>query len=192
MKLSFVLIPIIFLVLLNACSNPNSLPTNLNDAQWTQIAVMQTARMLTPTYTPTPEPQVSNIVRGINTGLDNQDELEKSLQGDYRVGYAAILPANSLTTYMQVDVYCVRTYNNTQACNRFQAFIKVIQAMKSNKNIVIDQVPQTVVTLYVYLIDNGTQFTPVSAAWSDVKDYLNDKISGYEFGYRVSSANPGP
>jgi hypothetical protein len=183
MKRFIVIIPTILLILLNACGN-NS-PQVSND-MGTAVANTQTAAVWTPTITFTPDPDESKIVDWLNQNLSNADSLEQNLDAKYQVGDVVFQAPYGVLTIMRVDAHC-ECATSTQCCSPGRMFIMVIRALKDKKDKVFEQVPPSVNELDVVCYNGRTAaFATMVASWPDVEDYLNEKINGVQFAYRVS------
>jgi hypothetical protein len=183
MKRSLVLVPFILLVVLNACGGPNSLPTALSDSQWTQVALMATNRMLTPTFTPTSIPNKPMMVQLINDELEKSDQLELMIDARYFVtdvkftDYYGIPSSDASIIRLEADCQCPKNY---QCCYPERIFLKVVEAIKLKRDDITKQVPSTVTEFDVACFDHGAQVATVTANWSAIKSYLYDQIIGYQ------------
>lgn len=182
MKRLLLVIPLILLLLINACAN---YPAGVSPADGTAVGKTQTATVWTPTISPTPPPDQSKIVEWLNSELSDTDSLEQALVARYRIFDVSFpIGSNGLATIMRIDIRCeCSTYG--QCCFPEHMFVAVINSMKKREDKIIEQVPQTVGEMRVYCFDHMTQMTALSASWSDVKSYLKGQINGDQFGYRV-------
>jgi len=182
MKRFLPILPIFLLMLLNACGNT---PANISPAEGTAVAQTQTATMWTPTITPIPDPNESKIVEWLNDGLLSADALEQALDASYRVRDVSFpYMAGSTSTIFRVDIRC-ECATDVPCCIPERMFVVTMWSMKGRADKIIDQVPGSVgevkVVCYDHMMFNGV----MAAKWSDVMDYLLDRINGYQLGSRV-------
>ena len=182
MKRFLLIVPIILLILLNACGNVTS---TVSPDVGTAVGQTQTATMWTPTITSTPDPNESKIVEWLNAELSTADPLEQTLDAKYQVVDVSfpIAPGSSSTVF-RVDVRCeCATY--TQCCIPERTFVVTIGAMKKRAEKIMEQVPGGVSEMKVVCYDHLALVGVMSAWWSDIKGYLLDQINGYMLGSRV-------
>lgn len=184
MKRLLLALPFVILLLLNACGN---YPIGgISPSDGTGVAHTQTATVWTITPSPTPVPNQAKIVEWLNAELSSTDHaLEQTLDAKYQV-LDVIFPleANGTSTTMLITVRCdCATYG--QCCNSERMFVVIIDSMQAKKDKIIEQVPATVGAMKVICYDHMNQFATMSASWSDVKNYLQSQINGYQLGSRV-------
>jgi hypothetical protein len=188
MKRSLVLVPIILLVILNACGDPNSLPPNFNGAQWTEVAARQTALGWTPTISPTPNPNESEIVRWMNVqpaNPDGNEVLEETIGPIYMV-FGVTFPASfGIQDVFEVDVNCVCT-RNTKCCSPDRMFVITMMKMQPFRDQIMAEVPSSVSWFKLMAFDHYVQIAEVDAPWSSVRGFLSNDITGYELGSQVN------
>lgn len=181
MKRSLIVVPVILLLLLNACID--GYPPITNEIG-TAVAQTQTATMVTPTNTPTAKPKESKIVDWMNEELLKTDALERSLDATYYVGDVSFWASNGVSIIMRVDVHCECSTNNG-CCHPERTLIKAIESMRQQKDKIFNEVPGTVSELHIYCYDHLAQYGIMGASWSDVRNYLDNNINGYQFASRV-------
>ncbi len=183
MKRLLLALPLVILLLLNACGNYPIGGPSPNDT--TAVIASLTASVWTPTISPTPAPSPAKIVEWMNTELSQADSLEQTLDAKYLVVDVSFLNGSSgLAEVMRVDIRC-ECANGGQCCYPERTFIAAINSMKKRNDKIIEQVPATVGRVKVICYDHMNQFATMSVSWADVKGYLQDQINGYQFGSRV-------
>lgn len=182
MKRLLPILPFFVLLLLNACGN---YPVGVSPSEGTAVGKTQTAVAWTPTISPTPVPNESKIIEWLNAELSSADALEQTLVAKYQVVDVSFpMESNGVRATILVNVRCeCATYG--QCCNPEQMFVVIIQSMKQRQEKIIGEIPLTVNKMKVVCYDHMTQFAIMSASWSDVKNYLQDHINGYQLGSRV-------
>jgi hypothetical protein len=192
MKRSLVLTPIVLFVILNACSDPNSLPAQISNSQWTEIAFRQTALSWTPTFTPIPmyvterAALTRDLYRGIETAevLNLSDQLEHAIGVDYQIRDVKLLPENGNATLLEVDVDCVCVIDR-YCCTPQRAFVIVMMAMSQNRLDVLNTVPTTVNSMKVMCFNPGSK-DGISVQWNDVINFLNNPNNVNQFTYKAT------
>jgi hypothetical protein len=175
-------IPLILLILLNACGND---PGGIPPAEGTAVGQTQTASVWTPTISPTPDPNESKIVDWLNAELSDADPLEKTLVANYQVQDVLFPHApNDSSIVFRVDIRC-QCATNTQCCIPERMFVITILAMKKRADKIMEQVPGSVSEVKVVCFDSGLRIAVMAVLWPDVKGYLLDQINGYQLGSRV-------
>jgi len=183
MKRLLPFIPILLLVVLNACSNLGSptVPPNMSTAViWTL-----TATMWTPTPTQTFNPNIPMMVNWLNADLSTANPLEWTLDAEYYVTNVTFpnVP-NSSALVFRVDVHC-ECVNGSKCCIPERTFVVMMGSMKRNANTLMAQVPGGLHEVMVVCFEHKTQMGAVSASWQDVRDYLLGFLTGYQLGPRV-------
>lgn len=183
MKRPFVIIiPILLLVLLNACGNTTA---QITTAEGTAVGQTQTAAMWTVTISPTIDPNESKMVEWLNDDLSKVDPLERTLDANYRVVGLTFPAQNGIAAVFRLDVRCeCATYN--QCCNPERMFVVILNLMRERGDKITDQVPATVSWMNLVCYDRLNQIAVVSAPWQYVRSYLLQQITGYELGPWVS------
>ena len=183
MKRILPIFPALLLLLINACGE---VPPEISPPMWTVVVQTQTAIMWTPTPTSTPDPNESNIVMFINEELSKADPLEQTMDAKYHVVDVSFpLTVNGSTVY-RIDVRCECPLN-TQCCIPERIFVVTTNAMKSSgdKEKIIKQMPGNVSEMKIACYDHTILVGVLAVRWSDVKDYLQEKINGYQLGART-------
>ena len=181
MKRVFFVVPIVLLLLLNACAGDI---TAIAPPVGTAVAETQTASIWTPTISPTPDPNESKIVEWLNAELSNADALEQTLDARYQVVDVSFPPVNGLATSIRVDIRC-ECATNGQCCIPERMFVVTMGSLKKRTDKIVEQVPGTVNELKVVCYDHVTQVGVMSASWMDVKSYFLEQLNGYQLGSRV-------
>jgi hypothetical protein len=194
MKRLLVLIPSVLFVILNACSDPNSLPAQISNPQWTEIAFRQTALSWTPTISPTPMyvTEEARIFSDLNNGIEaleastKFDQLEHTIGATYQLIHIKFLPENNTATELQLDINCECMTPNSKCCTPQRTLVATIMAMNSYPYNITADVPPSIDTLDIRCIQNNKVIGEMFAPWQDVKNFLNGTISGYQFGIKVT------
>lgn len=182
MKRLLPFIPVILLFLINSCAGPTA---TISPQQGTAVGQTQTASMWTLTFTASPDPPENKIVEWLNGGLANADPLEQTLDARYLVTGVSFpfAPGSSAQTF-RVDLRC-ECSSNTNCCVPERMFVVLMMALKGEKDKIIKQVPTNVGVIKVICYDHTSQINVIGADWTEVKGYLEDKVSGYELGSHV-------
>ena len=189
MKRSLPFVPILLLVLLNACSDFNS-PTAAPGYIHTSVIQSLTATMWTPTPTQTFNANIPTMVTWLNADLSTANPLEWTLDAEYLVTNVSFPDVqNSQASVFRVDVRC-ECVNGTECCIPERTFVVIIGSMKRNANTILAQVPGEVSRMLVVCSDlkKHIQVGAMSASWQDVTDYLLGHLTGHQFGARVTRA----
>ena len=183
MKRMLPAIPILFLLLINACGE---VPSEITPPEWTIVVQTQTATMWTPTTTPTQDPNESNIVMWINNEMSNADPLEQTMDAKYQVVDVSFPSSLNGSTVFHIDVRCECPLNE-QCCIPERIFVVTANAMKNSgeKEKIIKQMPGNVGEMKIACYDHSFLIGVVAAHWSDVKDYLQEQINGFQLGARA-------
>lgn len=181
MKRVVFVIPIVLLMILNACASDVSA---VAPPVGTAVGETQTASVWTPTISPTPDPNESKIVEWLNAELSQADALEQTVDAKYQVVDVSFPAVNGAATTIRVDVRCECAMNG-QCCVPERTFVVTVGSLKKRADKILEQVPGTVIELKVVCYDHLTQVGAMSAAWADVKGYLLEQINGFQLGSRV-------
>jgi len=181
MKRVLFVVPIVLLILLNACIGD---VTAIAPPVGTAVGETQTASVWTPTISPTPDPNESKIVEWLNAELSNADALEQTLDARYQVVDVSFPVVNGLASVIRMDVRC-ECATNGQCCTPERTFVVTVGSLKKRSEKILEQVPGTVNELRVVCYDHLTQVGVMSASWMDVKSYLLEQLNGYQLGSRV-------
>ncbi len=181
MKRVLFVVPIVLLVIVNACASNGSL---VAPPLGTAVGETQTASVWTATVSPTPDPNESKIVEWLNAELSTADALEQTVDAKYQVVDVSFPAVNGLVTAIRVDVRCECAMGG-QCCIPERTFVVAITSLKKRAEKILEQVPGTVSELKVVCYDHLTQVGVMSASWMDVKGYFLEQINGYQLGSRV-------
>jgi hypothetical protein len=189
MRRSFVVVPLILFVLLIACvPEPGVTPL-----MGTSVALTQTASVITPSITYTPSNIYTlSIVNLLNSPLPEDgmlkriEELENTIGAQYPVVDVKFPEINGVRVF-QIEVHC-QCAASVKCCNIERMFVEIMRKMQVYRDPIISnvsQVPGVVSEMRVYCKDHGEQLGIMTASWQDVKDFLNENISGSQLGSRV-------
>ncbi|HJS18180.1 MAG TPA: hypothetical protein VJ785_05505 [Anaerolineales bacterium] len=191
MKLSFIIIPLVLLISLNACVD--STPTPIPTAVGTAVASTQTAAMWTPTNTPTPThiPNEQQIVNWLNEPLRNADQIStgidqlgQTIDAKYLFLDVEFQMEDGVTTIFRVDVRCECAIND-QCCVPERMFVVTMIKMYPYRGQIAGEVPGTIREMSVLCYNSTVAFAEMSAPWQDVIGFLNGSINGWQFGFNV-------
>jgi hypothetical protein len=200
MKYTLVLVPIILLVVLNACgTNPNDgggggedIPSDV----FYRVVATQTAMSWTLTPPP-PTPDIQTIMYYLNLPPSDEfvvrlDDLEDTIGAGWKFLNVEFPPdKNNLMSVFQVDVRC-QCAGNGQCCSRERGFIFTVLKMKPYISSINQYVPLTVKYMNVVTYNHENQFQGMSADWEDVKNFLTSSMNGSSFGFQVTPVPPAP
>jgi hypothetical protein len=178
MKRSFVIvIPLLLLILLNACDiNRGALPPYSN-AQWTAIAKTQQVMA---------QPHNERIRNLLNRTLDYDrfSQFEEKVVGNYDIT-GVDFPYG---TYFQIHMNC-QCIDGSSCCDRRRMFFVAVWRMYLSKYEILVDVPDTVQNLDVVCYNNTAPFAVVEAPWGLVKDFLyeNRGVSASDLASSVTS-----
>lgn len=174
-------LPIIFLILLDACSvgGDPKVPSIMS----TLVIQTVTAAAWTPMPTQTDNPYIPIMVNWLNTDLSSAHSLEWSLDAEYRVINVSFpnVPESGALVF-RVDVQCA-CINGDECCFPERTFVVLTDSMKRNVNAL--QIPIEVSEIMVVCYKNKTKTAAISAPWQDVKSYLQGQLTGYQLAPRV-------
>src|SRR5512139_2340342 len=160
MKRSLIIVvPLLFLVLLNACDTGNLPP--FSPSQWAAIELTQQATAM---------PQSQRIKNLLNNTLnfDRFSQLEEKVVGTYDVT-GVDFPYG---TYFQVHMNCQCAEGST-CCDRRRMFLIVVWRLSLSKNEILADMPDTVQLMNVVCYNNNSPFAVEEAPWETVKGFLN-------------------
>jgi len=136
---------------------------------------------LTPTPTNTPNRDAVNkqISNSINEQLISNFDANISVQ-DVKFGPIG----GEVLTEFYVEINC--TGNTSVNCPTNQVIVAVVTACKEKKKNVLANIPKSTEKLTITIFDSaGSQPRVVDIKWSDVMDFIDDKISGEDFRQRI-------
>lgn len=178
MKRSLLMLPVLFLFLFNACSGGTETP--FPDQMWTAFAQTNTAMMVTPSPTSTPNPHIPNMISTLNVDLMFMNPLEGLLDAKYYVWDMSIEHVEGYSELvLLVNVHCECVLSD-DCCHPGRTFVVVMNAMKKNYISILAHVPSSVGNLLVVCSENKRQVGSVSVAWIAVSKYLRTEITDYE------------
>lgn len=174
-------IPVILLLLLNACGSPEG-----------------STNTLTPTSMPNTEPvptfdNVSPMIYDyLNRVLENEIELSDKFQevehitgASYQVIDVSFPSNNDGTVVFHVSTRC-ECAANAQCCSSTRTFVMTLMAMdKSSSETIISLVPQNAQTMEVWTYDHANQGNVMRVPWPEVIRFLHDEISGFQLASEV-------
>lgn len=170
-----ILIPLLLLAVLNACSANGALPPYSSE-QWTAIAITQQVMS---------RPDTDKIKLWLNSPLDYDkfDALEKAFVGNYDV--SAVVFQNG--TFFQIIMNCTCNSGST-CCDPEHMFVITLVKIDQYKNQILAEVPDTVQAMDLVCLNNTAAFAKVSAPWEKVKTFLttNDVVSAEELKSTIS------
>jgi hypothetical protein len=177
MKRSLIIVvPLLLLAILNACSaNIGALPPYSSD-QWTAIA--KTQQVMT-------WPDTEKIKLWLNTPIDYDkfDQLEGQLVGSYDV--SAVVFQNG--TFFQIILNC-RCGSGSACCDPERMFLITLTKINQYKNQILAEIPDTVQAMDLVCLNNTAAFAKVSAPWEKIKTFLTttDVVSAQELKSTIS------
>jgi hypothetical protein len=180
MKRSLVIVlPIVLLILVNACNlTSNTLP-QYSPEQWTAIAVTQQA-MGQPGGD-----RIKSWLNAVPTDYTNITALEENLVGKYEVLSVQFPNENN---YFEVDINC-ECKSGSACCLPERMFVYAIQKMyypQQTRDQVLAAIPSNVKFLDVVCRDHTIAFMAGYAPWETVKGFLIGQLSASELSSQVT------
>jgi hypothetical protein len=180
-RFSFV-VPVILLILLNACGSPGT----------TEGGIFIT---FTPTFTPPPPTALdtSTIVAKLNSTIETAEtitpiaELEQTMGARYKILDVTFLQEKDGTSTFQVKTNCECAANG-QCCSHEQTFIKTMRAIYLYKDQIIglvSLVSEPVKYMNVLCYDHESQYVVMHVLWNDVEEFLSGRLTGSQLASRV-------
>jgi hypothetical protein len=177
MKRSLIIIvPLLLLAILNACSSNGALPPYSNE-QWTAIASTQQVMA---------RPESEKIKFWLNSVPYNDDKftaLEKELIGYYDVTNVGF----PKETYFEIFLNCTCD-SGSNCCDPERMFMIALQKISRSQHQILAEVPDTVLDFDVVCLNNTLPFAAVYAPWNMVKTFLTttDVVSARELKSNIS------
>jgi hypothetical protein len=155
-----IVIPLLLLVLLNACDTGRLPPLSQRQLESIQATLQVTAM-----------PQSQRVQNLLNNRLDYDkfDQLEDSLVGKYEV-IGVDFPYG---TYFQVNMNC-QCAEGSKCCDPRRMFFVAVERMSLAKDQILADVPPTVQNMDVVCYNNNLAFAVMIVPWQKVKDFLNN------------------
>jgi hypothetical protein len=178
-RLLVIIIPLLLLILLNACDTDRLPPLS----QRQMAAIQQTLQV-------TAMPQSLRVMNLLNNRLDYDkfDQLEDNLFGKYDV-IGVDFPYG---TYFQVNMNC-QCADGSKCCEPRLMFFTAVQRISQARDQILADVPQTVQNLDVVCYNNNYAFAVIMAPWQTVKDFLNNpQANAADLSSSVSPPQPMP
>jgi hypothetical protein len=178
MKRSLVLIPLILLVLLNACDTGRLPP--FSAPQWTAIAATQEVMLRS---------QAANIKSWLNPQLDGNDQLEQAFVANYQVFDVTFQPNYETPDQLQVSMNC-QCVTGSSCCTSERMFVVALSKMVRSRDAILATVPATVQWMLLICYDSSTQPTREIGRkvvhWKEVEEFLRGYINAYDLKPHVS------
>jgi hypothetical protein len=143
-----------------------------------------TAYAFTPTLTkaPTNTPDQGAVNKMISDSIDSQ--LISTFGVSIKVAEVKFGPIGAQEyTNLYVEINC--TGKNNVVCPITQVIIAVLDACKDKKKKILENIPGTLQLLTITIFDPQTPPKVVELNWSDVRDYMDDKVSGDVLNTRI-------
>lgn len=186
MKRSLIVVPLVLLVLLNACG-PGYLP-QFSGEQWTAIAQTQQVMNLNDQdkilywFSVTPNPEQP----------DELEMLQQAMVGQYQVTKVLISPLTSSTNVLQVVVLCSCPSGGLECYSPEEMLTAVLLKMIPHRYQIMAEVPNTVEQMWV--VRNAEANVPqgmaadtgVSIDWENVRRFLLGDLTGDQFRFMVT------
>ncbi len=177
MKRSLIIIvPLLLLAVLNACSANMALFRPYSSEQWTAIA--QTQQVMA-------RPDTDKIKLWLNSpnNYDKFDALEKVFVGNYDVS-AVVFPNG---TFFQIILNC-SCDSGSNCCDPERMFLITLTKIDQHKNEILAEIPDTIQAMDLVCLNNTAAFAKVSAPWEKVRTFLTttDVVSAEELKSTIS------
>jgi hypothetical protein len=172
---SIIVIPIVLLVLINACNMSSGALPKYSPEQWTAIA--QTQQVMAQPR----DEQLKYWLSAAPTNYDKFDALEESLVGKYDV-MGVTFPNDQY--YFQVDMDC-QCASGSACCVPERMLLLTLRRMAQSRDQILAVVPGTVKYLDVVCHDHKFAFMAMYAPWDTVKSFLLGQISAADLSSSV-------
>ena len=173
-------IPVLFVILLNACSGNGGASVVPPDMSTAVIQTL-TAMVWTPPPTSTHNPQIPNMISTLNVDLLVTNPLEGLLDAKY---YVQDISIDHVEGYPDrvflVSVHC-ECIHGDDCCHPGRTFVVIMNAMKRNYISILAHVPPSVSYLMVMCAENKRQIGGISVPWTAVSEYLQTRMTDYQF-----------
>lgn len=184
MKQFLLVIPVILLVLLNACGG--------NGTATSQNVIVSTS---SPTTTSTPDPRSSQMFEYLNLSIEEQETADKYNQlehitgASYQITNVDLPPDTNMSPIFRIDVRCECTVN-ARCCSPTRTFVVTVKAIE-NRNF-RDQIlyitdSMTINILEVWISDHADLTYVISAPWQDVKNFIYASPDSIGDGFLLAS-----
>lgn len=182
MKRLLPFIPFALFLLMNACGNG---PIEISTAQWEAMQQTQTAAVWTAAPTQTFNPNISNMVTWLNADLVSPtNALGSTMDAKYSVTEITFRNHSPMT--FRIDVNCI-CMNNADCCIPERTFVVILESLRRNSGVALQQVPADVSELMVVCSNQrNARIGAISVSWQAVREYLLGHLTGYELGVQVT------
>jgi len=139
------------------------------------------------TLTPSPPPTKIPDSVELKTLISNEikDKLIVNLGAKITVEDVKFGPMGAQEfTELYIEMKCAT--DNNSICPSGQVIIAVLDACKAKKKKVIENVPASTKLLIITVYDPGHPTKSIAAIWTDVRAYLDDKLTGDALGRLIS------
>jgi hypothetical protein len=190
-KRSLILIPIILLVIINACQPSD--PTNTVHQADTANAIASLTATNMPPSIPTATPDSNTMVIYLNSQPTEEftvrlGQLEDTMGASYKFLNVEFLPTEGTKTIFQVDVGC-HCARNGRCCSRQRGFVYTMLKMKPYANYFGTAVPSTIMYMNVVTFDDERPLPGISVDWVNVLSFLQTSgMDGNRFGFQITAA----
>jgi hypothetical protein len=181
MKRLLLIVPIVFLLFLNACGTGS---VEITSAQMTILWQTETAKAWTAIPTTTFNPHIPTMVSWLNTDLFNTNSLGSTMDAQYSVTDITIRNHSPMTFRINVNCIC---RNDSDCCIPERTFVVILESLRRNSGAALQQVPPDVSQLMVVCSnERNAQIGAISVSWQSVQAYLHGNLTGYELGVQVT------
>jgi hypothetical protein len=133
--------------------------------------------------TPTKSPDAKALKNLINNAI--KDELITSFGAKITVADVKFGPIGAQEfTHLYIEMNC--TGDNNTVCPTTQVIIAIIDACKAKKNKFLENVPYKTEKLTITIYDPAHSTIVVEADWSDVLNYINDKMPAGDLSKQIT------
>jgi hypothetical protein len=189
MKRLLVVVPILLLVMLGACSGPGS---GLDPHTGTLVAQTQTASVWTPTPLVTAVPNQVLILDTLNSGMRGVDGLDEAIDAKFNVADIAFesYRNSSVTNLLRVQVEC--EWISKPSCTAERAFVVFVHAFAGKKirPKIIKEIPVTITIIQIKALDHLAPIGTVEIDLADLSAYLDGHITCDQLVARMRRTNP--
>ena len=136
----------------------------------------------TPTNTPTNTPDPGALNKTISDSINSQ--LVSVFGAKITVADVKFGPISAQEyTNLYIEMNCAG--DNNAVCPTTQVIIAVMNAFKDKKKKILENIPGKTQILTITIYDPGHTTIVVETYWTDVLDYINDKMSAEDLSKRI-------
>jgi hypothetical protein len=161
------------------------------DQQLANLVSSLTAFFITPSPTVTPVPDANALVRILNDNIGkSKDKLADAIDAHYWVIDASYFDSE-IPGFVNLNLFVrCECAHNTTCCTPERSFIQAVDFLKLSENKKNHLLPNNILKLNLICSDHDRQIGTITVLWTDLMDYYNQKLDGYQFGNRIQVQYP--